>query len=245
VVPAGPAGTPSPPVADRRGGARARCRPKQAVDSLWIVQPFVRPFRSTDLAAVYDICVRTADGGDDARGRYRSDLLVGDVYAAPYVTREPRHAHVLDDGAGTAVGYVLGTADTAAFVAWYRATWIPATAGRCPLPAARPVTPDDEMLAAHHRPERMLVPGLAPWPAHLHIDILPRWQRSGGGRALMSAFLAGLRADGVPRVHLSMLTSNTAARAFYDRLGFTPLDVADPGPLSYLGRDTDPLAPAT
>ena len=211
------------------------------MDSLWTVQPTVRPYRSSDLGSVYDICVRTADAGGDVRGRYRSDLLMGDLFAAPYVTREPAHAHVLDDGAGTAVGYVLGTADTAAFVAWYRAVWIPATAERCPPPAVPPVTPDDAMLALHHRPERMLVPDLASWPAHLHIDVLPAWQGAGWGRDLMAAFLDGLRAGGVPRVHLGMLTTNTAARAFYDRLGFAPLAVADPGPITYLGRDTSPV----
>src|SRR5512140_1157776 len=105
----------------------------------------VRPYRPDDLDAVYDICVRTADSGADVRGRYRSDLLMGDLFAAPYVTADPGLAFVLDDG-GRAVGYVVATGDTAAFVAWYRAVWIPATAGRCPPPADPPRTPDDEML---------------------------------------------------------------------------------------------------
>jgi hypothetical protein len=40
-------------------------------------------------------------------------------------------------------------------------------------------------------------------------------------------------------VHLSMLTSNRPARAFYDRLGFRELAVPDPGPVTYLGRSTN------
>jgi ribosomal protein S18 acetylase RimI-like enzyme len=35
-----------------------------------------------------------------------------------------------------------------------------------------------------------------------------------------------------------MLTANTAARAFYDRIGFRELAVADPGVLTFLGRET-------
>jgi ribosomal protein S18 acetylase RimI-like enzyme len=35
-----------------------------------------------------------------------------------------------------------------------------------------------------------------------------------------------------------MLTVNTPARAFYDRLGFHEIHVADPGVLTYLGRAT-------
>jgi GNAT superfamily N-acetyltransferase len=193
------------------------------------------------LDAVYDICVRTADAGGDARGQYASDLLMGDLFAAPYVTMEPGHAHVVDDGTGQAVGYVVGTADTPAFVRRYRDEWIPRTADRCPEPADPPVTPDDVMLALHHRPERVIVPELADHPAHLHIDLLPGWQGKGWGRRLMGGFVDGLRGAGVPRVHLGMVTSNVAARAFYDRLGFAELAVADAGPVTYLGRDTSPL----
>jgi ribosomal protein S18 acetylase RimI-like enzyme len=205
------------------------------------MEPAVRSYAPTDLDAVYDICVRTADAGGDARGHYSSDLLMGDLFAAPYVTLEPEHAYVLDDGAGRAVGYVLGTADTPRFVRRYRAEWIPRTEGRCPLPADPPVTPDDVMLALHHNPERMLVPELAAHPAHLHIDLLPQWQGRGWGRRLMARFLAGLHAAGVPSVHLGMLTSNVAAGRFYDRLGFTEVAVADAGPLTYLARSTGRL----
>jgi ribosomal protein S18 acetylase RimI-like enzyme len=201
------------------------------------VQPFIRAYRPADRDAVYDICVRTADGGADARGIYVDDRLMGDIFAVPYVTLEPQHAHIVDDGTGTAVGYVLGTADTATFVRRYRQEWLPATAGRYPEPARPPVTPTDMMLNLHLNPERMLVPELADHPAHLHIDLLPEWQGRGLGRALMEAFLAGVRAAGAPRVHLGMAPTNTGARAFYDRLGFTEIPIGDPTVL-YLGRST-------
>ena len=41
----------------------------------------IRPYREADLGAVYDVCVRTADGGGDARGKYRSDDLMPDLFA--------------------------------------------------------------------------------------------------------------------------------------------------------------------
>jgi GNAT superfamily N-acetyltransferase len=203
--------------------------------------PAVRAYRPTDLTAVYDICVRTADAGADARGQYRSDLLMGDLFAVPYVTAEPEHAYVLDDGTGIPVGYVLGTADTPRFVRWYRTTWIPATADRCLVPPDPPVTREDAILALHHHPERMLVPELATYRAHLHIDLLPRWQRKGWGRVLINRILASLHGANVPRVHVGMLTGNVAARAFYDRLSFEPITVADAGPITYLGRATTPV----
>lgn len=54
----------------------------------------------------------------------------------------------------------------------------------------------------------------------------------------MEAFLAALRQQGLRAVHLSMLTANTRARAFYDRVGFHEIAVPDPGPVTYLGRST-------
>ena len=142
----------------------------------------IRPYREADLDAVYDVCVRTADGGGDARGKYRSDDLMPDLFAGPYVFLEPDFAFVLDDGC-RAVGYVIGTPGTAAFARAYRARWIPRLAGRYPVPPDPPASPDDEMIALRYRPERLLWPGLAEYPAHLHIDLLPPFQGAGHGRA--------------------------------------------------------------
>ncbi|GGW71239.1 hypothetical protein GCM10010503_55810 [Streptomyces lucensis JCM 4490] len=55
---------------------------------------------------------------------------------------------------------------------------------------------------------------------------------------MLHAFLDALRAGGVQTVHLGMVTANTRARAFYDRLGFHVIPVPDLGPLTYLGRAT-------
>ena len=119
----------------------------------------IRPYRETDHAAVYDVCVRTADAGGDARGKYHTDDLMPDLFAGPYVFLEPEFAFVLDDG-NRAVGYVIGTPDTAAFARAYRARWIPRLAGRYPVPPDPPTSQEEEMLALHHHPERLVWPGL-------------------------------------------------------------------------------------
>ncbi|WP_111650177.1 GNAT family N-acetyltransferase [Actinoplanes lutulentus] len=197
----------------------------------------IRSYRPSDLEAIYDICARTGAAGQDARGLYSSDRLLGDIWAVPYVVHEPEHAHVAEDGEGNPIGYILGTADTAAFVKWYRAEWLPATVDR--LVAGDPR--DEGMLDLHHEPERMLIPELAGYPAHLHIDLLPQAQGQGLGRQLMAAFLAGLRDAGVSRVHLGMAPENHGAYRFYQRLGFHDVEVPDAGAL-FLGRDTTPLS---
>lgn len=196
----------------------------------------LRRFTPADLPSLYDVCVRTADAGGDARPLYPDQDLMPTIFLAPYVALDPSLAFVVDDGS-RAVGYVIGTADTAEFVRRCRQEWLPTVAGRYPAPVALS-TPSDEMLALLHNPERMIVPELAAYPAHLHIDLLPAYQRKGLGRELMAAFLAALAERGVPAVHLGMVTANVAARAFYDRLGFHVIDVPDAGVLTYLGRST-------
>jgi ribosomal protein S18 acetylase RimI-like enzyme len=214
------------------------------------VSATVRRYQETDLSALYDICVRTADAGQDARGKYLSDDLMPDLFAGPYVFLEPEFAFVLDDGhqddghqddghqhdghqddgdqddGHRAVGYVIGTPDTTAFARAYRERWIPRLASRYPVPPQPPVTPDDLMLALHYRPERLLWPGLAEYPAHLHIDLLPAFQGAGHGRRLMAAFLDAAARAGAAGVHVSVIPQNVRAIGFYRRLGFALLDVA-------------------
>ncbi|MFJ7043649.1 GNAT family N-acetyltransferase [Streptomyces sp. NPDC101112] len=200
----------------------------------------VRPYRPEDAEALHEICVRTAHVGQDSRPHYADPDIFPAIFATPYAHLEPDLTFVLDDGEGRAVGYILGTADTPAFVENFRTKWLPRVANRFPEPPSPPRTPDEAITELLYRPERMLVPEVAAYPAHLHIDLLPAWQGQGHGRALMHTFLGALREREVSAVHLSMLTANTPARAFYDRLGFHEIAVPDPGPVTYLGRT--PLA---
>ncbi|MFF3306115.1 GNAT family N-acetyltransferase [Streptomyces sp. NPDC002952] len=203
--------------------------------------PVVRPYRPQDRAAVEDICVLTAHNGGDSRPHYEDPGIFPTTFALPYVKLEPELAFVLDDGRGQAVGYVVGAADTARFAEGFRAKWLPRVADRYPRPSGQPANADEAIVALLHDPERMVVPEVAAYPAHLHIDLLPAWQGRGHGRELMRTLLAALGEKGVPAVHLVMVTANTRARAFYDRLGFHEIDVPDPGPVTYLGRTTGRL----
>ncbi|GLI26238.1 acetyltransferase [Agromyces rhizosphaerae] len=186
----------------------------------------IRPYRPADHHAVSEICVRTAMAGGDARGAYSDDALMPDVYARPYLAFAPDLAFVADDG-GRVVGYVLGVADTDAFVEWWRREWLPEFRERHPEPGPPtdrgPAYTEAQLVADGRRPERMRIPELAGYPAHLHVDLLPEAQGRGLGRSLIDALRSALAARGVPGVHLSMDPANVGARAFYDRLGFVEL----------------------
>src|ERR1700733_6716174 len=201
----------------------------------------IRRYEQRDRDAVYDICVRTGASGGDARGKYRSDDLLPDLFAGPYLLLEPDFCWVLDDGE-RAVGYVLGTPDTAAFARAWRGRWIPRMADRYPVAPRPPVTPDDAMVSLlYDLPDAMVWLGLAEYPAHLHIDLLPGVQASGWGRGLIGPFFAAARAAGAPGVYLVVAGDNTRALGFYDHLGFRRLPVADSAPVVYLGLDSNSL----
>ncbi|GAA1421643.1 N-acetyltransferase [Streptomyces thermospinosisporus] len=209
-----------------------------------ISTPTIRPYRPGDRDALDDICIRTAHNGLDNRPVYADPSILPATFAAPYVHLEPDLAFVLDDGTGSAVGYILGTADTPRFAEEFRTTWLPLVAARYPEPSGEPGTPDEVMARLLHHPERMVLPELAGYPAHLHIDLLPEWQGRGFGRELMRTFLRALRDRGVPAVHLVMAKANKPARAFYDRMGFEVLDVPMDASVTCLGRPTaDPDRP--
>lgn len=185
----------------------------------------LRPFHPVDIPALYRVCLLTGDAGGDATALYRDPDLVGHVYVGPYPAANPSLTFVVHDGEGLA-GYLVGTADTAAFGAWCEEHWWPALRERYPLGADDGSA--DHVLVGHvHAPPTESPP--PGHPAHLHIDLLPRLQRQGWGRRLIETFADALRDRGVPGLHLRVDLRNTGARAFYARLGFVADD--DPGRL--------------
>ena len=199
--------------------------------------PEIRPYRPSDRDAVADICVRTADNGGDSRSLSPDLDLMPSIFALPYVVLEPELAFVLTDD-DDPVGYILGTADTPTFAKRFRTEWLPHLADRYPAPIRPPENSTELMISLMHDPERLVIPEVAAYPAHLHIDLLPQYQRSGHGRALMTTLMTALASAGVPAIHLTMLTTNTPARAFYDRLGFHHIPVPAVEVVTYLGRST-------
>ncbi|MBO0841886.1 MAG: GNAT family N-acetyltransferase [Nocardioides sp.] len=184
--------------------------------------PDIRAVTLDDLEAVYDICLRTAASGEDASDIYTDPRLPGEVYAAPYLVVPEGVGFVAIDSGGVA-GYVLGAADTAAFERACEESWWPALRVAHPDPGPAPATWDDRMRALIHRPRETPPELLGDYPAHLHIDLLPRLQGQGAGRALMETFLGLLHHAGVRGVHLGVAACNLNAIGFYRRLGFATL----------------------
>lgn len=198
----------------------------------------IRRYHDSDWAYVYDVCVETAHAGQGVRGRYSTDDLVPDTVAGPYLFLEPEHTYVLDNGE-RAVGYIIGTASTPAFVIAYQQRWLPRLRVRYQPLSGPPVTEEEHRLDVMFHPERWLLPELAPHPAHLHINLLADYRGSGHGRELIDTFLASVADAGAASCYLAVRQVNVNAKRFYAKLGWHPIEVrgAEPG-ATYLVRPT-------
>lgn len=192
----------------------------------------IRPYSPGDLSALYEICLKTGASGGDATHLYADPRIIGDIYAAPYAALQPDLALVVEDGKGVA-GYMIGTLDTAAFEARQEREWWPALRAVYPDPKGVPGaerTADQGRAARIHRPVATPAPLVAAYPAHLHINLLPRLQGQGLGERLVTNWLAMIRERGASGVHLGCNAGNHRALRFYDRFGFRRFPVDPPWP---------------
>ncbi len=184
----------------------------------------VRLAQPSDRAACYEVCLRTGDSGRDASSLHADPEALGNVYVGAYLAFEPGLALVLEDTTGVC-GYALGALDTRAFQTRYANEWLPPLRATraAPSPPASRWNRDQQVWYLYHHPELFLPEPYAPYPSHLHIDLLPRAQGRGCGRVMMETLLSLLATRGSPGVHLAMAADNHRAEAFYAKLGFREL----------------------
>ena len=180
----------------------------------------IRPAGLFDLPGTYRVCLQTADAGADGSALFTNPDLLGHIYVGPYLVGAPDLAFVIADELGVA-GYVLGAADTRDFEQWQEREWWPVL--REQYPATSGSSLDDELISHLHSPVTAPAAAVENHPAHLHIDLLPRVQGTGAGRAMMETLFTALRARGVRGVHLDVGEDNHNAISFYRHLGFVEL----------------------
>lgn len=191
--------------------------------------PHLRSATTDDLATLETICVLTGDDGADASGSYDLPELLAQHWASPHLVADLSLCSIVIDDDAPA-GYLVATADTVAFELWCERMWWPPLRARYPLQTPRRDR-DQQLVELIHSPDRTPASVTDAYPAHLHINLLPRAQGLGLGRALIERLVVQLRDRGVAGVHLGVSGTNTRAIGFYEHLGFRTIAVEDDGGL--------------
>ena len=186
----------------------------------------IRQAKISDMDDLYDICIRTGNYGEDARNLYNNHVALVIYYVVPYVALEQDLAFVLEDKLGIC-GYVLGTKDTKIFFKKMTEEWLPKYQTLFPMPEGDPEiwNMDQKIIALIHNPRVSIPDSLNNFPAHLHIDLLPRARKKGNGRRMIETLHEKLQILGIKGVFLDVGINNLNAQSFYEKIGYKKLQV--------------------
>ena len=183
----------------------------------------IRSYKSADTSAVYEICLKTGNSGQDATRLFSDPLVLGHIYVGPYMEFEPQSVFILEDDQGPC-GYIMGVLDSQTYYQWMHSEWMLKIRVDYKKPTGNPDTWDETEKITNllfHPVSQRLLPD---FPAHLHIDLLSRAQGKGQGKLMMDRFIDYLRYNNIPGVHLELSSSNDRAFNFYRKYGMQELD---------------------
>ncbi|KAG7096801.1 hypothetical protein E1B28_004210 [Marasmius oreades] len=186
----------------------------------------IRKATESDIPALSRVCLLTADAGSSAEGLHDYPELPGLIFAVPYVKLPTTWAFVLiDDSTDAVIGYIVGSKDTREFERYAAEHWWPPLAEKYPPSLA--VKPNDEKYMKLLQ-KMFTAPNenIAFATAHLHINILPGYQRQGLGQRMIDTAVEFLKGENIQGngVWLGMDPRNDQAKKFYDRIGFKPIE---------------------
>ena len=185
----------------------------------------IRKATETDIPALSRICLLTANAGVSAEQLHDYGELPGLVYSVPYVRLPTTWAFVLVDEANEAVGYIVGSTDTRAYEKYAAQHWWPPLAEKYP-PSLAVKAEDKQYIDMFQKRATASDASMSFAAAHLHINILEKYQRRGWGRKLMTTAIEYLKEQNVEGdgVWLGLNPMNLEARKFYRRMGFTNIE---------------------
>ena len=186
----------------------------------------IRSYSSSDTSAVYEICLKTGNAGQDATDLFSDPLVLGHIYVGPYMEFEPQSVFILEDDQGIC-GYIMGVLESRTYYQWIHNEWLPKILVDYKKPTGDPYTWDETEKITNllFQPEsQRLFPD---FPAHLHIDLLSRAQGRGQGKLMMDRFIDHLKFNKIPGVHLELSRNNDRAFRFYCKYGMQELDRND------------------
>ena len=183
----------------------------------------IRSYKSADTSAVYEICLKTGNSGQDATHLFSDPLVLGHIYVGPYMEFEPQSVFILEDDQGPC-GYIMGVLDSQTYYQWMHSEWLPKIRVDYKKPTGNPDTWDETEKITNLLFHPVSQRSLPVFPSHLHIDLLSRAQGKGQGKLMMDRFIDYLRYNKIPGVHLELSSKNDRAFNFYRKYGMQELD---------------------
>lgn len=172
----------------------------------------IRPYEKKDFRYVQDICMQTSPFADEDTPVNRA--VICGLYCDYYLDSQSEFCFVAADENDVPQGYILCAADCADYTEKMEELY---------LPLIRKINSGEFYKAnAQMKVEQRYIK--AGYTAHLHIDILPEFQRQGVGTALMDALCEKLQAINVEGVRLIVAKKNENACKFYEKYGFEDID---------------------
>lgn len=166
----------------------------------------IRPYEEKDKENVRFVCLNS-EGPCKSSKRGINFALA--VYCDYYIENEPENCFVAADENDRAIGYVICAEDFDKFKEIYINKYYPRIKRweyRRRKSALRSIIPHEK-----YKEE---------YPAHLHIDVLPEYQRMGLGHKMTDALLEHLKKKEIKGIMLTTWIRNEKGRGFYDKYGF-------------------------
>ena len=175
-----------------------------------------------DLAAAYEISLKTGHLGADASHQYIDPQMMGHIYSAPYLNFSPKLALVVEIK-GEVLGFCGGAANTRSFASRLAADWWPELRQKYPKPNEEmraDWTADERRSWMIHEPEITPHHVVDSFPAHLHLNLLPAIQGQGFGSRIWQIWKEHAIRLGVSAVHVGANSQNARAVSFWGQQGF-------------------------
>ena len=188
----------------------------------------IRKFQKEDLPEIEDVCYRTGFMGEglDGKDLFNDKRLFALLFNLYYALHEPENYFVPFDTQNNKVaGYICGTTDTSTQEKQFTRKIVPRILLRSLLYTSWRYPESFRILLTMAKSSRQFTDQemdqiKQAYPAHLHIDILPEYQRMGLGTRLMETFETHLQDQGVKGLHLGTSNQNYKAIPFYEKHGY-------------------------
>ncbi len=171
----------------------------------------IRKYEEKDYKNV-QFCCLNSEGADNAPD-YEFGRFILYTFCNYYIEKEPENCFVIDDD-GKAVGYIICAENYDRYKEIFDREYLPETKQFGEENYKWAVVSSDPQSKVKDE-----------YPAHLHIDILPEYQRMGMGGKLVETLCEHLASKGIEGVCLTCGPKNERAMNFYKKRGFTLLSI--------------------